>query len=34
MSFAMSPCTLTLPAMNACMPACGLPETKTSFAVA
>ena len=34
MSLVMSPCTFTLPAMNACMPAAWLPETKTSFAVA
>ena len=34
MSLVMSPWTLTLPAMKACIPACWLPETKTSLAVA
>ncbi len=34
MSFAMSPCTRTLPCMNACMPAFGSPETNTCLAVA
>ena len=29
----MSPWTLTLPAMNACIPACGLPSTRIAFAV-
>ena len=29
----MSPWTLILPAMNACMPACGLPSTMIAFAV-
>ena len=34
MSLVMSPWTFTLPAMNACIPACWFPETKTSLAVA
>ncbi len=29
----MSPCTLILPAMKACIPACGLPSTKIALAV-
>ena len=32
-SLVMSPWTLTLPAMNACIPACWLPGPKTSLAV-
>ena len=34
MSLAMSPSTLTLPAMKACMPTWGLPSTRIAFAVA
>src|SRR5690606_14632100 len=33
-SLVMSPCTLILPAMKACMPACGLPSTRIALAVA
>src|SRR5205807_4272124 len=32
-SLAMSPSTRTLPAMKACMPACGFPSIKIAFAV-
>ena len=33
-SLVMSPCTLILPAMKACIPACGLPSTRIALAVA